>query len=79
MNNKAIHSIELEDNNGRTFARFNTYQEYAEYMADLAVETYDCGGEVSEAGLFNFKTWIVVFDNNGELRSLTPKQFKAQA
>ena len=79
MDNKAIYSIELEDTEGRTFARFNTYQEYAEYMADLVVEAYDCGDEISEADLFNFNTWIIVFDNNGELRSLTPEQFKAQA
>lgn len=75
MDNKSIHSIELEDTEGHTFARFNTYQEYADYMYDLAVEAYDSISEVSEADLFNFKTWVVVFDNNGDLRSLTMEQF----
>lgn len=74
-----IYCVELEDRNGRIFQKFNTYQEYAEYMADLVVESYDCGDEVSGGDLFNFKTWVVIFDNNGDLRSLTLEQFKAQA
>lgn len=72
-----IYAIELEDNNGGLLESFDTYEEYEDYMSDLVVEAYDCGDEVSESELFAFKTWIVVLESNGDLRSLTPEQFKA--
>lgn len=75
---KKVYAVELEDNEGRTFERFNTYQDYKDYVSDLAIESYDSRDEVNGDKLFNFKTWIVVFDDDyGELRSLTPEQFKA--
>ena len=76
---KNIYRIELEDNEGRVFETFNTYQDYSEYVSDLVIESNDSIGEVSFSDLFNFKTWVVVFDNNGDLRSLTLEQFKVQA
>lgn len=79
MTIKDIYNIELEDHEGRVFERFNTYEEYSEYMADLVVEAYDSISEVSFNDLSDFKTWVVVFDTNGDLRSLTLEQFKAQA
>lgn len=72
-----IYAIELEDNNGDLLESFDTYEEYDEYVSDLAVEAYDSRYEINEDNLFDFKTWIVVFDNNGDLHRLTPEQFKA--
>lgn len=79
MDIKNIYRIELEDNEGSTFTTFGTYEDYEDYMSDLVVEAYDCGDEISESELFAFNTWVVVFDTNGDLRSLTLEQFKAQA
>ena len=76
---KNIYCVELEDNEGHVFETFNNYQDYSEYVSDLAVEAYDSTSEISVTELFNFKTWVVVFDTNGDLRSLTLEQFKAQA
>lgn len=33
-----IYAIELEDNNGDLLESFDTYEEYDEYVSDLAVE-----------------------------------------
>ena len=79
MKTKDIYRIELEDNGGRTFTTFDSYEDYEDYMSDLAVEAWDSRDEVNTKELFNFNTWVIVFDTNGDLRSLTPKQFKAQA
>lgn len=71
-----IYAIELENNNGGLLETFNTYEAYDEYVSDLAVEAYDSRDEINAEDLFNFKTWIVVLEDNGDLRSLTPEQFK---
>ena len=73
-----IYAIELENNNGNLLESFNTYEAYDEYVSDLAIEAYDSHDEINADELFNFKTWFVVFENNGDLRSLTPEQFKSQ-
>lgn len=77
MDIKNIYCVELEDHDGRVFETFNTYEDYLGYVSDLAVEAYDSIYEISVTELFNFETWVVVFDNNGELRSLPLEKFKA--
>lgn len=72
-----IYCVELEDRNGRIFEKFNTYRDYLEYVSDLTIESYDSIYEVGFSDLFNFKTWVVIFDNNGDLKSLPLEKFKA--
>lgn len=79
MTNKALYKIEIENNNGEVIESFNNLGEYNEFLSDLAVEAWDSRDEIDSDELFNFVTWYVVIDNNGDFRSLTSEQFKALA
>ena len=75
---KALYKIEIENkNNGEVVESFNNINDYNDFINDLAVEAWDNRGEVNSSELFNFMTWYVVVDNDGDFRSLTSEQFKA--
>ena len=79
MKKNALYKIEIENNNGEVVESFNNLDDYNEFIGDLAVEAWDNKGEVSNGELFNFTTWYVIIDNDGDFRSLTSEQFKALA
>ena len=79
MTNKALYKIEIENNNGEVIESFNNLGDYDDFLSDLAVEAWDSRDEINSNELFNFITWYVVIDNNGDFRSLTSEQFKALA
>ena len=79
MNNNMLYRVEIENNNGEVIESFNNLGEYNDFLSDLSVEAWDSRDEIDSDELFNFVTWYVVIDNNGDFMSLTGEQFKAQA
>lgn len=79
MTKKALYKIEIENSKGEVFESFNSLEDYHNYVSDLAVEAWDSRDELDSKELFDFMTWFIVIDNNGDFRSLTSEQFKAQA
>ena len=79
MNKNRLYKVEIENNNGKVIESFNSLGDYDDFLSDLAVEAWDSRDEINSNELFNFITWYVVIDNNGDFRSLTSEQFKALA
>lgn len=69
MGNLKLHVIELEDKKGNVFQRFNDFEEYDDYLSNLAVDLRDEDCDVD----LDFTAWFCYFIN-GEILSFKKNQ-----